>query len=553
MTETTFEALADEYWDTYMRSAPHFATTIGDHRFDDRLGPVSADEVRRTRDGFASIRDRVAAVDTEDTLGAEVLRVVAGNYVKMIDSGVYVAPINPYLGVHSVLPSFTSRAAAQTPEHAEMLLTRVRSIPAHLDEVAEQQRADLAGGITPSETNVARVLDQLEAQARAPLDDDPFVTITAPPDWDGEETWRENLRHAVETGIRPALARYRDFLAEHAGPVARSDDRPGILGIPDGRDRYALLVEVFTSLGLDPDEVHRIGVEAVERLRGRFSAIGSDALGTSEADEVIRRLREDPDLRYDTEDEMLDHARRTIERAWEGVRPHFGVMPKNPCRVQPAPAALAPSMPPAYYGVGAPDGSRPGTYYLNTHEPSTRTRFDAEAIAFHEAIPGHHFDRTLASELTDIHIFRRFNVEVAHAEGWGLYAERLADEIGLYSGPIDRLGQVSSEIWRAVRLVLDTGIHHLGWSRAHAIDYFRANTPLSLATIEVETDRYIAMPGQALAYLIGQREILRLREKAKTVLGDDFSLPAFHDVVLTNGSVPLSVLGGLVDDWIESA
>lgn len=547
------ESLATSYWDTSLRTAPHYATTIGDHRFDDLLPSLDPDDIAASRAVFASVRDDAADVDTDDRLSADILSVLAGNLVKLVDSEVYTAPITPYLGVHATLPSFTSRAVARTPEHADMLLTRIRAIPAFLDEVARRQRVDLGRGITPTETNLARVLGQLEAQASAPIDTDAFVTITGPPDWDGEDEWRANLRHAVETGIRPALGRYRDFLAETAAPVARSDERPGILHLPDGPERYTLLVEVFTSLGLDPDDVHTIGTDAVARLRERFGELGDEALGTSDPDEVIRRLREDPALRYDTADEMLADARRTIERAWEGVRPHFGVMPRNPCRVQEAPEALAPSMPPAWYGVGDPDGSRPGTYYLNTHLPRTRTRFDAEAIAFHEAIPGHHFDRTLASELTDIPVFRRFSVEVAHAEGWGLYAERLADEIGLYSGPIDRLGQVSSEMWRAIRLVLDTGIHHLGWSRAQAIDYFTANAPLDITTIEVETDRYIGMPGQALAYMVGQREILRLRDEAKDELGDRFSLPGFHDVVLTNGSVPLSVLGTLVDDWIASA
>lgn len=250
---------------------------------------------------------------------------------------------------------------------------------------------------------------------------------------------------------------------------------------------------------------------------------------------------------------MLEHSRATIERAWAAVPEWFGVMPKGPCVVEPVPDALAPAMPDAYYGVGSPDGSRPGTYYLNTYRPETRTRFDGEAIAHHEAIPGHHFDRTLAAELTGIPRFRNYDANIAHAEGWGLYAERLADEMGLYSGPVDRLGMVSSDAWRAIRLVVDTGIHHLGWTRSQAIEFFTDHAPVSGESIAAEVDRYIAMPGQALAYKIGQREIYRLREKARREMADRFSYPGFHDVVLTNGSVPLKVLGELVDDWIAAS
>jgi uncharacterized protein (DUF885 family) len=435
-----------------------------------------------------------------------------------------------------------------------MLLERIRSIPAYLADVEERHRIDLAAGITPTLVNLERVLGQIDSSLAAPIETDPMLAIGAPPDWPGEEQWRSDLRHAVEEGVRPALARYREFLAETATPVARPDDRAGILHLPDGEQRYALLVSVFTSLHAAPDAIHEIGVaEATGVLRDEFAAIGSEAFGLDDPAAVIDRLRSDPALRYDNEEEMLEHARRTIERAWQAVPPWFGRMPRNPCEVVPVPAGLAPSMPPAYYGVGAPDGSRPGRYYLNTHQPRTRTRFDAEAVAHHEAIPGHHFDRTLASELTDIPRFRNYAADIAHAEGWGLYAERLADEIGLYSTPVDRLGMVSSDAWRAIRLVVDTGIHHLGWSRRQAVEFFAAHAPISEETISVEVDRYIAMPGQALAYKMGQREIVRLREQARSEMGERFSYPGFHDVVLANGSVPLEVLGRLVEDWVSGA
>jgi hypothetical protein len=379
----TIGALADEYWDVWMESTPVLATIYGDHRFDDRLGPVLPEDV----DVFAArarrIADRAAALDGLDRAAAltrDILVVTARSAADLAATGLYTAPISPYLGVQSALPNALSRTAAAEPSHAEMLLERIRSIPAYLADVEERHRIDLAAGITPTLVNLERVLGQIDSSLAAPIETDPMLAIGAPPDWPGEEQWRSDLRHAVEEGVRPALARYREFLAETATPVARPDDRAGILHLPDGEQRYALLVSVFTSLHAAPDAIHEIGVaEATGVLRDEFAAIGSEAFGLDDPAAVIDRLRSDPALRYDNEEEMLEHARRTIERAWQAVPPWFGRMPRNPCEVVPVPAGFAPSMPPAYYGVGAPDGSRPGRYYLNTHQPRTRTRFDAEA------------------------------------------------------------------------------------------------------------------------------------------------------------------------------
>ena len=553
----TIASLADEYWDLWMASSPVLATIYGDHRFDDRLGPITHEETEAVVGRLDDLADRAEALDglsTGDALTRDVLVETVRGDAALERAGVYTAAISPYLGVQSSFPMAFSQMAAAEPAHAEMLLERVRSIPEYLTKVEERQRADLAAGLTPTRTNLARVLAQIEASVGGPLDDDPLLSIGAPPNWDGEAEWRELLRHAVSESVRPAFARHLEFLTEVASGVARSDDQPGILHLPNGPERYSKLTDVFTSLAVDADEIHRIGLEeATGSLRDELAEIGGEAFGTADASAVIDRLRSDPDLRYTSAAEMLEHARQTVERAWSAVPPWFGVMPVGPCEVVEVPAGLAPSMPPAYYGVGAPDGSRPGRYFLNTYEPHTRTRFDAESTTHHEAIPGHHFDRTLATELTDIPRFRNYAANIAHAEGWGLYAERLADEIGLYSTPIDRLGMVSSDAWRAIRLVVDTGIHHRGWTRDQAIAFFTEHAAVSHETIAGEVDRYIGMPGQALAYKMGQREIFRLREHARAAMGDRFTHPGFHDVVLTSGSVPLRVLGRLVEDWVGDA
>jgi uncharacterized protein (DUF885 family) len=250
---------------------------------------------------------------------------------------------------------------------------------------------------------------------------------------------------------------------------------------------------------------------------------------------------------------MMDHARATIDRAWGLVDDWFGARPETPCRVVPVPASLAPAMPAAYYMQPPPDRSREGTYFLNTYKPEERDRFEYESIHFHEAIPGHHFDRSLASELDGIPMFRRFTQVYAHTEGWGLYAERLADEMGLYSSDVDRLGMLAADAWRSGRLVVDTGLHALGWTRAQAIDWLLEWTPIGRLTVEQEVDRYIGMPGQALSYKIGQREIERARREVSEKLGDRFDLRAFHDEVLAHGSLPLATLRREIPGWVEAA
>lgn len=355
MTDT-IGALADEYWDAWMESSPSLATVYGDHRFDDRLEPVSrqaeAEVIARMRT-ISARAGELPGLGPDDALTRDILMATIDHRLLLLDSGLYSAPINPYLGVQASLAQTLSRSAAQDPEQAEMLLTRVRSIPEWLTEVEDRIRTDLAEGLTPTHTNLERVLGQIDASVAGPLEQDPMLQIGAPPDWPGEEAWRKMLRHAVEEGVRPAFARYREFLAAAAGPVARPDDKAGLLHFPDGERRYELLVRSFTGLDVPAAEIHRIGVDEVTgQLRDEFATIGTEAFGLTDPSSVIGRLRDDPDLRYSTAEEILDHARRTIDRAWEAVPPWFGQMPRNKCEVVPVPAGLAPSMPLPTTGSG---------------------------------------------------------------------------------------------------------------------------------------------------------------------------------------------------------
>ena len=398
--------------------------------------------------------------------------------------------------------------------------------------------------------SLTRVLDQLDRYLTSDLESDAFLQLEIS---DKSAEWKESATQLVTDVIRPAFAEYRSGLAEHIAPVARPDDKCGLVWMDSGEKLYASLIHKYTQLDKTPQEIHEVGQKwATELNAAEWAEIGQKAFGLDTKQVIFERLQSDPSLRFHSEDEMLEHARETIARAWESVDEWFGVRPETPCEVVPVPRATAPALPPAFYMQPPIDGLRNGTYFLNTYKPEERDRFEYESIHFHEAVPGHHFDRSLASELDGIPPPRRYARVFAHTEGWGLYSERLADEMGLYSSEVDRLGMVSADAWRAGRLVTDTGMHALGWSRRQAIDFLQEWTPIGLLTIEQEVDRYIGMSGQALSYKMGQLEIFRLRHEAEARLGDRFDIKGFHDTMLTSGAMPLPLLAEAVEDWIQS-
>ena len=314
---------------------------------------------------------------------------------------------------------------------------------------------------------------------------------------------------------------------------------------------YRVLIRLHTSTSRTPEDLHAAGLAIIEDVESEFSEIGARLWGTTEVREIIHRLLTDRELRYSDSQQMLDIARRAVGRAEDAAPGWFGTVPADRCIVEAIPAVEEAGSAPAYYLQGALDGSRLGTYYLNTSKPEERFRHLAEPVAFHEAVPGHHFQLTIAAQQTELPLARRILADTACAEGWGLYAERLADEMGLYSDDVARLGMLSTDAWRATRLVVDTGMHHLGWSRAEAVEWMGAHTALPSLEVESEIDRYISYPGQALSYMVGRMEISELRGRAARRLGDGFDLKAFHDLVLKVGPLPLAALAGAVDRWIE--
>jgi uncharacterized protein (DUF885 family) len=375
--------------------------------------------------------------------------------------------------------------------------------------------------------------------------------VTGPADWDGEPEWRNNLADIVRDDIRPAFRRLADVLTAELLPQARDDDHCGLSWLDDGPELYATLVAQHTTVDIPAERIHEIGMEEVtQKLPAEYAEVGQRLFGISDPAAILERLRTDPALRYDTGDEIMADARRAFESAMATMGDWFGRLPQSPCAIEEVPEFLAADSPTAYYFPPAGDGSRGGTYYVNVHLPENKARYETASIAFHEAIPGHHLQIAIATELTDLPRFRRFSLaNTAYVEGWGLYAERLAEEMGLYRDDMDRMGMLAADSMRACRLVVDTGLHAMGWSRARAVEFMAANMPVSVEEVTVEVDRYIGMPGQALAYKLGQREIFRARDNARSRMGGTFDIKGFHDTVLGSGAVGLPMLAELVDTW----
>jgi uncharacterized protein (DUF885 family) len=433
-----------------------------------------------------------------------------------------------------------------------MLLERWRAIAPTLDQLVANARAGMAAGLFPIRTSAEHVVQQLTAElAASPSDEGLLAPLGNRPGtgWsDGDwQPFAGELQRIADEAARPALRRYLEFVASEAVPRGRPPEAAGIGNLPGGAEMYRALVRGETTTDLDPQRIHAIGLAEVERIDAETAELGARVLGAASLAATQRALRDDPRMHFETGEQIMAVAERSLARAQQATPRWFGRVPRTPCvtaRMLPAEEEHSTV---AYYRDPAADGSRPGEYYVNLSHPETRPRYEAEALAFHEAVPGHHLQVALAQELPDtLPALRRHSYLMAYVEGWGLYSERLADEMGLYSGDLDRLGMLSYDAWRACRLVVDTGMHAMGWSRDQAIGFMDDHSVLAHNNIVNEVDRYLGRPGQALAYKIGQLEILRLRREAQTRLGRAFDIRAFHDAVLGHGPLPLATLAEAV-------
>ncbi|HEV7762477.1 MAG TPA: DUF885 domain-containing protein [Acidimicrobiales bacterium] len=554
--------LADEYWESVLVASPSFATLLGDRRFDDRIEDLSAEAEDTLRATWTDLLARVDAVEVDDLdrgdrVTHRLLRDELAQNIEGLALRLTELASDQMDGVHAGLLTMTPQVDAPTPESAAALVERHRQIGTLFDQAVERFRAGLAAGRTPARLVIERSLNQLDGYLASDLDDDPFVTLPGPADWDAdaEAAWRAQLTEVARDVIRPAFQRYRGVLADELLPVARPDERCGLSWIDDGAAVYRALIHQHTTLAdLGAEEIHHLGLAEITGLADEYAVVGERLFGTTDLTEIFDRLRNDPALRYERSDEMMADAQRYLDGARARMGDWFGRLPRSDCDIKPVPEFLAADAPAAYYFPPAADGSRPGAYFVNNANPGEHNRYEMASVAYHEAIPGHHLQLTIANELDELPRFQRFSFgNTAFVEGWALYTERLAAEMGLYANDLEHIGMLAADSWRSARLVVDTGLHALGWSRQQAIDFMVANVPVSIEQIEIEIDRYVAIPGQALAYKVGQLEIRRVRALAAEQRDGDFDIKAFHDVVLGSGSVSLPALRQLVDDWIAAA
>jgi uncharacterized protein (DUF885 family) len=550
------DALAADYLGAVMAFNPFEASVNGLREYDALVPDYSADAAAAQRRRLVALAARLAAINPaglghQDELTWRTLEVELRGAGADLDAAWPEFNVNAALdGIQTQVITALPKFPVTTPEQAARYLERVAGLGRLMDQAIERLREGAAAGRHPTTRGLTAAVEQLDGYLARDPDSDPLLVNAA-------EAVRaagqlDRLRALLDDEVRPALARYRDHLVATAGDT-RPDELSGLVNVPGGEKLYRDQVRRHTTTELTPDQVHATGLASVAELLNEVAGLGGKAYGLTDPAAVFERLRTDPAQRFATAAEMMAYNIDALRRADEATPHWFGRLPELPCTVvamdelEAASGTIGLYQPPRPARDG--EAAEPGIYWLNVLDPPSRTRYEYEALTFHEAVPGHHTQVALAQELTELPEFRRIAYVTAYVEGWGLYAERLADEAGLYSGDVERLGMLSFQLWRACRLVVDTGLHALGWSRDRAIGYMRDNTALTEANVVNEVDRYISAPGQATAYMIGFLELTRLRRTAERAMGERFRPSGFHDLVLGSGPLPLSVLAGEVAAW----
>jgi len=534
-----------------MSNDPLLATALGDRRFDAKFPDITREGRARWRKEYSEIVEKCEAIpegelEAKDRVTRTALLADAGSMLDYYSCDLEEWVVDPLQGFQNELLNLESYQPVHTVEEGRAMAERWRAIGHYVDENIANLDAGALAGRVAVKAAVEKVIDEVDSLLKKPDSEWPLLRPLGVehPDWEESEVkrFRDDLKRSVAESARPGFSRYLDFLRKKILPVARPQEKAGVMHIPGGPASYAKLIRVHTSLDISPQELHQTGLREVARINRATEELGSKVFGIADRKEILKRLRTDSSLYFASRDEVAAKAEETLAKANAAISKWFGRLPKTPCEVVRMEEHEEKHSTIAYYRPPAADGSRPGRYYINTSAPETRPRYEAEALAYHESVPGHHLQIAIAQELQGIPDFRRNSGVTAFIEGWGLYSERLADEMGLYSSDLDRIGILSFDSWRACRLVVDSGMHAMGWTREQAIRFMLENTALAENNIVNEVDRYITWPGQALAYKTGQLEMMKLRQAAERRLGKGFDVKRFHDVLLGEGAVPLPVL-----------
>ena len=552
-------AFLEAEWEYTLEQSPTFASTLGDRRWNDRWDDASLETIRKQEDHARAALERInkiprAKLSAADQLNYDLFRKDLESDIAGFRFRQYLLPIDQQGGIQTA-DELTEQLRFQTVKDYEDWVARLRSFPQLMDQTMALLREGAKARMMWPRIVLERVPAQIDKQIVSNPDESaffkPFKTFPDEVAVAERDRLSKAAREAITSGIVPAFQKLKTYFAVEYLPAAYKE--VGIWQMPQGTELYAYRAERFTTTKMTPQEIHDLGLSEVARIRAEMQKIMEKVGFKGTLLEFFTKLRTDPQFFCKTPEELLETYRAVAKRIDPQIVKCFKTMPRMPYGVVPIPDKIAPDTTTAYYNQPAADGSRAGYYYVNLYKPETRPKWEMMALSLHEAVPGHHFQIALAQELSEMPKFRRYGFGyTAYVEGWGLYAESLGQEMGLYDDPYSKFGQLTYEMWRAVRLVVDTGMHHMKWDRQRAIDYFKENAAKTEIDIVNEIDRYISVPAQALAYKIGELKIKELRAKATREVGDKFNVGEFHDAVLLSGAVPLDILEHQINDWIAA-
>lgn len=551
--------LLNEQWEYNLRTNPEFATTVGDKRYNDRLSDFSQKAIEEDLAQSRKFLARFEAIDTTGFPEQDALnKALMVRNLKMGLEGArfkpWEMPVNQMGGVHSELPQFVTLIPFDNVKDFENYIARLKQVPRVFEENMTQMRNGMRDHLMPPKFLLEKVAEQAQTVADTPIEESPFAQPVKKFPAGISEADQKRLHDAVfeqiRTAVVPSYVKFAKFVRDEYAPKGRSE--PGVWSLPDGAARYAFAVRQSTTTNMTPEQIHQIGLQQVAELESQMLAIAKK-LGYPDIASLNIAIDKDPKLHDQlyahSREQILDLYRKYIDQMWEKLPTLFGRLPKAKLEVRPI-EEFREKEASTHYQPGTPDGSRPGHVMVNTGDFEHRKLISSESTAYHEGVPGHHMQISIAQEMPTLPPFRQHAFYGAYTEGWALYSERLGKEIGFYQDPFSDYGRLQDEMLRAIRLVVDTGFHYKKWTRQEVVDYFHAHSDIDEPEVQSETDRYMVWPGQALSYKMGQLTILKLRERAKQELGNKFDLRAFHDEVLSGGALPLDVLEQRVDGWI---
>lgn len=552
------DSLFAQIWEDRLSHAPEFASTIGDKRWNDQLTDYSVEAYNAQLARGREYLLKLAAIDTAGMSDQEALSkdLMVRQLIEDQEQSQFKPwemPVNQFNGLHLSLPQLVPQLSFANEKDYDDYIARLNKVPAAFRQITDNMMTGMDDHRVPPKYLLEKVLVQVNALLAQKPEDSPFARplkkFPAAISAADQARLHEAVIAAITKQVYPSYQRFAKFLQAQYIPAGRTD--PGVWALPDGDRYYAFRVKQSTTTDLTPAQIHQIGVDEVARDEADMLAIAKK-LGYSDIAALRAAIAANPKLHPASREALLDAYRADLNQMKPKLPEMFGRLPKAPLAVEAVPQFMEKDQAPAYYEHGTPDGSRPGTVFVNTYDYEHRSLADVESIAYHEGLPGHHLQISLAQEMTGLPDFRKYLHYTAYTEGWGLYAEHLGKDIGMYQDPYSDFGRLEADIFRAIRLVVDTGVHSQHWSRQQMVDYFHAHSGLDDATVNAEVDRYIAWPAQALGYKIGELKILELRTHAQQELGSKFNLKAFDDQVVDSGAMPMDVLESRINDWIAA-